>query len=96
MATLNIRIDDDVKSGAQRVLDEIGLSMSGAISVYLRQITKLRAIPFPLSADSSGLAPTAELAAIIAATEEDIKHDRNLSPSVGKEDLLKYLKGLRK
>jgi len=96
MATLNIRIDDDVKSDAQSVLDEIGLSMSGAISVYLRQIAKVRAIPFPLSADSPGLVPTVELAAIVAETKEDIKHNRNLSAPIGKEDLLKYLKGLRK
>ena len=96
MATLNIRIDDDVKSNAQSVLDEIGLSMSGAISVYLRQIAKVRAIPFALSAGSSELTPTAELAAIIAETKEDIKHNRNLSVPIGKEDLRKYLKGLRK
>jgi len=96
MATLNIRIDDEVKSGAQNVLDEIGLSMSGAISVYLRQIAKMRAIPFPLSADSPGLTPTADLAAAVAETKEDIRHNRNLSPPIGKNDLLKYLKGLRK
>ncbi|MCL1856677.1 MAG: hypothetical protein FWF84_03420, partial [Kiritimatiellaeota bacterium] len=74
----------------------IGLSMSSAISVYLRQIAKVRAIPFPLAADSPGLTPNAELATIVAETKEDIKHNRNLSPPIRKADLLTYLKGLRK
>ena len=96
MATLNIRINDDVKSGAQSVLDEIGLTMTGAINVYLKQIAKLRAIPFALSANSTELKPTAELAAIVAETKRDIKHNRNLSPPIGKKDLVKYLAGLRR
>jgi len=42
------------------------------------------------------LTPTAELAAIIAETHEDIKHKRNLSPPVGKNNVVKYLEGFRK
>jgi len=95
MATLNIRIDDTVKTEAQRVLNEIGLSMSGAISVYLAQIAKSRAIPFRLSADPVELEPTNELAAIIAETKNDIRLNRNLSRPIGKKELTSYLKGLR-
>ena len=99
MATLNIRIDDEVKTGAQSDLDEIGLSMTGAISVYLKRIAKLRAIPFPLSAnytEPESFEPTDELAAIIEEVKGDIKHDRNLSPPIGRDELIPYLDKLRK
>jgi len=96
MATLNIRINDDVKSSAQRVLDEIGLSMTGAISIYLMQIAKTRAIPFRLSADPLAFEPSPELAAIVAETQNNIRLDRNLTAPLGKKELLAHLKGLRK
>ena len=86
MATLNIRIEDAVKSDAQRVLDEIGLSMSGATSIYLTLIAKLRTIPFRLSADPVELEPTHELATIVAETKNDIRLNRNLPRPIGKKE----------
>jgi len=41
------------------------------------------------------LTPTPELAAIIAEVKEDIKHNRNLSPPIGKDELRGYLNKLR-
>jgi DNA-damage-inducible protein J len=93
MATLNIRIDDTVKTDAQRVLDEIGLSMSNAITIYLTQIARLRAIPFRLSAE---LEPTDELIAAVNEAREEIRLNRNPSALIGKDELKDYLKGLRK
>ena len=101
MATLNIRINDAVKAEAQSVLDEIGLSMSNAISIYLTRIAKLRAIPFRLSADSAELEPTAELvptdylSACVAEAKEELKSNRN-PVLIGKDELKDYLRGLRK
>ena len=35
MAQISLRVDDDVKRRAEQVLDDIGLSMSVAINVFL-------------------------------------------------------------
>lgn len=51
MAQISLRIDDDVKRGAEQALDEIGLSMSTAINVFLRKVAREKRIPFELSAD---------------------------------------------
>lgn len=51
MAQISLSIDDDVKRGAEQALDEIGLSMSTAINVFLRKVARERRIPFELSAD---------------------------------------------
>ena len=51
MAQINLRVDDDVKQGAESALNDIGLSMSTAINVFLRKVARERRIPFELSAD---------------------------------------------
>lgn len=45
-ATLNIRVKPGIKENAERVLSELGISMSSAIDMYLRQIILVRGIPF--------------------------------------------------
>ena len=51
MAQISLRVDDDVKRGAEKALDDIGLSMSAAINVFLKKVARERRIPFELSAD---------------------------------------------
>lgn len=51
MAQISLRVDDDVKHGAEQVLNDIGLSMSTAINVFLRKVAREQRIPFELSAD---------------------------------------------
>ena len=43
---INIMIDEELKENAAKVLDELGLSMSTAITLYLKQICKEKGIPF--------------------------------------------------
>lgn len=51
MAQVSLRVDDDVKRGAEQALNDIGLSMSTAINVFLRKVAREKRIPFELSAD---------------------------------------------
>lgn len=51
MAQISLYVDDDVKSNAEKALDEIGLSMSAAINIFLKKVARERRIPFELSAD---------------------------------------------
>ena len=46
--TLNIRISPVVKKNAEHVLEELGIPMSTAINIYLRQISMTGSIPFPV------------------------------------------------
>ena len=45
-ATLNLRVDPDVKQSAESVLAQLGMSMSTAIDVFLRQVSLTGGIPF--------------------------------------------------
>ena len=55
-ATLNIRVNPDVKENAESILAKLGVPMATAIDMYLRQIAFVRGIPFsvvlPKAADS--------------------------------------------
>lgn len=51
MAQISLRVDDEVKKGAERTFSAIGLSMSTAINVFLKKVANERRIPFELSAD---------------------------------------------
>ena len=46
--TINARIDPDTKSKAQVILGNLGMTMSEAIAIYLRQVVYQRAIPFDI------------------------------------------------
>ena len=48
-ATLNIRVNPEVKKRAEEVLDVLGIPMSTAIDMYLNQIGLTGGIPFAVT-----------------------------------------------
>ena len=48
MGTINIRVDDELKKKAESVFEELGLGMTGAITIYLKAVARTNSIPFPL------------------------------------------------
>ena len=50
-AQISFRIDDDVKRNAESVLNDLGLTMSAAITVFLKKVGREHRIPFELSVD---------------------------------------------
>ena len=52
MASITIRIDDEIKQEAESLFDKLGLSISGAINIFFRQAIREQAIPFQIKAKS--------------------------------------------
>ena len=48
---VSFRIDEEVKKNAERTLNEMGLTMSAAITVFLKKVSREHRIPFEISAD---------------------------------------------
>ena len=44
--TITLRIDDNLKQDCDAIFEDLGLSLSGAVTLFLRQVVKQRAIPF--------------------------------------------------
>jgi DNA-damage-inducible protein J len=45
---INIRVDSNIKQQAQDIFNSLGLDMSTAVNVFLRQAIQKRGIPFPI------------------------------------------------
>ena len=73
MATtnLNIRIDADLKKQSEEIFNELGLNMSTALTVFLRQTVRSRGIPFEMRLNI----PNEETLAAI----QDVNMGRNMS-----------------
>lgn len=91
MPTIQIRIDDKTKKSAQKVLNELGLDMSSAIKVYLKQIALHKAIPLRLTTPN-GLTPDEEIAVTRAAAEAI--NDKNVTQSMSVKQAIQYLEKL--
>lgn len=48
-ATLNLRVDPEVKERAEVVLESLGVPMSTAINMFLRQVSLTGGIPFSVT-----------------------------------------------
>ncbi len=75
MAQISIRVDDEVKQNAEQVCEEIGMSISTAINIYLKRLSREGRIPFEVKADR----PNKET---IEAMEEVLRMKQD--PTIGK------------
>ena len=51
MANLNIRVDDTLKQQAELIFSDIGITLSAATTIFLKQVVRCNGIPFELKAD---------------------------------------------
>jgi DNA-damage-inducible protein J len=54
---INIRVDSQIKNAAQEVFSSLGLDMTTAINIFLRQSILKNGIPFPLVAKTTRNTP---------------------------------------
>jgi DNA-damage-inducible protein J len=82
---LNIRIDKNIKETSERVFEDLGLNMTTAINMFLRQVIRVNGIPFEIKGD----VPNKET---IEAIEESIKLAKDNTKGYSNvEDLKKAL-----
>ncbi|MCM1498999.1 MAG: type II toxin-antitoxin system RelB/DinJ family antitoxin [Clostridium sp.] len=60
-ATLNLRVNPNVKQRAEEVLSRLGIPMSTAIDMYLNQISLTGGIPFAITLPNAPAALNADL-----------------------------------
>ena len=75
MATtnLNIRIDTELKRQSEQIFNELGLNMSSALTVFLRQVVRSNGLPFEMRLNK----PNDETLAAI----QDVNLNSNMSKS---------------
>ena len=84
---IHIKADREVKINAQRAAKDLGLSLSDVINAALRNFIRTREVIF---SDTPQMSPALERK--LKEFEEDLKHNRNLSPSFKNMDAaIEYL-----
>ena len=82
----SIRLDTEIKKKAEKLFSELGMNMTTAFNIFLRQSVREGKIPFEISLNL----PNAEtVAALIEA--ENISKDPNIKGFKNMEDLIKEL-----
>ncbi len=80
-STLTIRLDDNLKEGAARIVEHYGLDLSSATRAFYKQIVNTGAIPLSFDYEQ----PNAESLAAIRETEEMMKTGDGESYSTGRD-----------
>ena len=73
MATIQVRIDDNIKNAADSLFSTLGLDTSTAVRIFIAAALEKNGIPFPVS-HNPNRKPNAELYEAM----EDIRSNRNL------------------
>ena len=92
MTQIQVRIDEKTKRDAQKILDTVGLDLSSAIKVYLKQVIIHKGIPLQLLTEN-GLT-LAEERAILKAFKE-AQAGKNVTTTKNWEETKKYLDSLK-
>ena len=79
---LNIRTDKDVKDAAEKIFSELGINMTTAVNMFLRQTIRENGIPFELKLN----VPNSQTAAAIEEGRR-IAYDKNAVGYKSIEDL---------
>jgi len=81
---MSIRLDSEVKEQAQQVFNSLGMDMTTAINIFLRQAIQYQGLPFDVRLDESR-----KLMEVLA----DLDQNRNMSQSFGSvSDLMEDLR----
>jgi len=65
---LNIRIDRDLKNEAEQVFGELGMNLTTAITVFVRQAVRQKKIPFEIALYPEEVSRTVALSDAVAAS----------------------------
>ena len=83
---LTIRIDPGIKAEAEKLFEDLGMSISTAFNIFLRQAVRMQSIPFTIS---RGITNRATIAAMREA--ERIADDPSVPSFSSREDLVRSL-----
>jgi len=86
-SSVSFRIDKDIKNQADRLFTELGLNMTTAFNIFIRQAVREGSIPFNVTLNT----PNAETVAAMLEAER-IKNDHTVKRYSDVEEALRELK----
>lgn len=93
MSNIHVRIKDETKKSASKVLERMGIDMSTAITMYLHQIVITQTIPFRLVTEN-GLTLQEERNILVASKEA--RNKKNVTEAKSWKEAKAHLDALKK
>ena len=95
-SNIYVKVEPNVKAQAEAVLDKLGIWMSSAVSIFLKQIIKHNGLPFDVKIPFNKPIPVFNLKEDgfnlgLAKAEDDFKNGKAYSFKEVKKELLKGL-----
>ena len=87
MTTLNVRVDEKLKKQASELFADLGLDMSTAVNMFLRQAVMKDGLPFDVVRE----VPNAETLAAMAEVEEMKKHPEKYKSYTDVDEMFREL-----
>ena len=85
---INIKTDPEVKENAQKLAEDIGLSLSAVVNASLKQFIRDQGVHF-----SKAPRMSKSLEKLVAQARRDYKQGKNIAgPFTNAEDAIKYLR----
>lgn len=91
MTTIQIRIDEETKIGAKVILEKLGLDISSAVKIFLKQVRARKGLPF-LVLTENGL--TVEQEDKIIKVSKEARVGKNVSKPMSPKEFLYHLDNL--
>ena len=91
MSYLQIRVDKTLKENSKKILDKLGIDMSTAVRIYLKQIVNRKGLPFLALTENHF---TVEQEDEILRISKEAKKGKNVSMPMNGEDAIVFLKNL--
>jgi addiction module RelB/DinJ family antitoxin len=83
---VNLKIDKDVKKNAQKMAEELGLSLSSVVNATLKQFARTGELELSLAPKI-----TSQLEEIVLEARKDYSEGKTSGPFDNAEDLIKHL-----
>ncbi|MDA3840279.1 MAG: type II toxin-antitoxin system RelB/DinJ family antitoxin [Patescibacteria group bacterium] len=93
MSNIQVRINEKDKKEAKKIFDKLGLDMSSAIKLFLKQTTLRKGLPFLLSTENR---LSLEEENLIIKASSEAKKGKNVSKELEGKRAIEYLKALRR
>lgn len=92
MTTIQLRIDQRTKRDSAKILERLGLDISAAIKMYLRQVVLSKGIPFPVLTENR---LTVEEEKEILKASREAKRGHNVTRGMTPKEAIAYLHSLK-
>ena len=89
-ATFQMRINPEVKSEAERIFSECGLTLTDAVNVFLQQTLNVGGMPFVVTSDSREALRNQAIAMLMAEIQKGRDSVRTPEDWVSEDEMLRH------